>query len=110
MRKLRTSDIPKAARLLKSLGIRDKFQKVAQEANTAEDVFDPGFDFIWDLFDIATEQAGESAIYEFLAGPFEMNAQEIADLNLDVLIDNMKQLVRENNLSDFFKSVAALKR
>lgn len=108
MRKLKTADIPKAARLIKSLGVRDKFREIALQANSAEDVFDPGFDFIWDLFDIATEQKGEQAIYEFLAGPFEMTVQEIADLDLTDLIDNLKQLAEDNNLAAFFKGAAGL--
>lgn len=108
MRKLKTSDIPSLCRSLKKLGLKEEFKKIAQEANGIQDVWDRGFEFIWKLFDVATEAEGEGAIYEFLAGPFEMTAQEVEDLDLDTLIANCKQLAAENNLGAFFKSAARL--
>lgn len=107
MRKLKTSDIPVFCRCVKKLGIKEQIRTIAQEANTAKDVWSRGFDFIWGLFDIATEQAGEQFIYEFLAGPFEMTAEEVRDLDMDILLPNLKQLAKENNLSAFFKFAAA---
>ncbi len=108
MRKLKTSDIPALCRSLKKLGLKEEFRKVALEADGIKDVWDRGFEFIWKLFDVATEVEGEGAIYEFLAGPFEMTAQEVEDLDLDTLIANCKQLAAENNLGAFFKSAARL--
>lgn len=108
MRKLKTSDIPSLCRSLKKLGLKDKFRALAQEADNAKDVWDRGFDIIWELFDAATETGGESAIYEFLAGPFEMTPEEVADLDLDILIGNCQALARDNNLGAFFKSAARL--
>ncbi len=107
MRKLKTADIPVFCRCVKRLGMKEKIREIAQAANSIQDVWDFGFDFIWDLFDIATEQPGEMALYEFLAGPFEMTPEEVRDLDLDVLIPNVQQLVQENNLAGFFKFAAA---
>ena len=67
MRKLKTSDIPVLCRCVKRLGLKDEIQKIAKESNSAKDVWSKGFDLMWNLFDIATEQAGEMCIYEFLA-------------------------------------------
>ena len=108
MRKLKTSDIPSFCRCLKKLGIRDKIQDVAKDANSAKDVWDKGFDLIWGIFDLATEAEGEASLYEFLAGPFEMSAKEVADLDIEILLNNLKQLAEENNLTAFFKSAAKL--
>lgn len=108
MRKLKTSDVPSLCRSLKKLGLREKFRALAAEANNAKDVWDRGFDIIWELFDAATENGGELAIYEFLAGPFELTPEEVADLDLDILIQNCQQLARDNNLGAFFKSAAKL--
>lgn len=108
MRKLKTSDIPSFCRCLKKLGFKDKIQAVAKEADNAKDVWDKGFDLIWDVFDLATEAEGENALYEFLAGPFEMQPHEVADLDFEILLDNLKQLAEENNLIGFFKSAAKL--
>ncbi len=110
MRKLKTTDIPALCRSVKKLGLREQFKTIAQEANNGQDVWDRGFDLIWGLFDVATEKNGEMAIYEFLAGPFEMTPAEVRDLDLDVLIPNLQQLAAENNLAVFFKSAARLMR
>ena len=110
MRKLKTTDIPCFCRTVKKLGLKEKFKTLALEANTGKDVWDRGFDLVWDLFDVATEVDGEMAIYEFLAGPFEMTPDEVGDLDLDILISNIQQMAAENNLMVFFKSAARLMR
>ena len=107
MRKLRTSDIPVLCRCIKRLGMKDKIREIAQAADSVQDLWGFGFDFVWDLFDIATEKDGEAALYEFLAGPFEMTPKEVSELDLDVLMANIQQLVAENNLAGFFKFAAA---
>ena len=106
MRKLKTSDVPVLCRCLKKLGVKEQFRAVAQQANSMVDVWDKGFDLIWSLFDVATEPEGEGAIYEFLAGPFEVTPEELADLDLDKLMEGLQQLARENNLANFFKFAA----
>lgn len=108
MRKLKTSDIPAFCRCLKKLGVKDKIQTIAKDASNVQDVWDRGFDLIWGIFDLATEAEGENALYEFLAGPFEMQPREVEDLDFEVLFGNLKQLAEENNLNLFFKSAAKL--
>lgn len=110
MRKLKTADIPVLCRCVKRLGLKDKIREIAQAAENVQDIWSFGFDFVWDLFDIATEKEGEEALYEFLAGPFEMTPEEVRDLDLDILISNTQQLVSENNLVSFFKFAAASMR
>ena len=108
MRKLKTSDVPVLCRSLKKLGLKERFRTLAQEANNAQEVWDRGFDVLWSLFDAATEEGGETALYDFLAGPFEMTPDEVRDLDVDVLLENLQQLARDNNLANFFKSAAKL--
>lgn len=107
MRKLKTSDIPVLCRCVKRLGLKEEIKKIAEESDNAKDAFGKGFDMVWNIFDIATEKEGEIHLYEFLSGPFEMTAEEVRDLDMDVLIENIKQLIAENNLSAFFKFAAA---
>jgi hypothetical protein len=107
MRKLKTVDIPVLCRCVKRLGLKDKVREIAQAADSVQDIWSFGFDFVWDLFDIATEKDGEAALYEFLAGPFEMTPEEVKNLDLDVMVANIQQLVQENNLAGFFKFAAA---
>ena len=108
MRKLKTTDIPAFCRCLKKIGVKDKIQTLAKEANSMKDVWDGGFDFIWDIFDLATETEGEQELYAFFAGPFEMTPKDVENLDIDVLFSNLKQLAEENNLLGFFKSAAKL--
>ena len=108
MRKLKTSDIPSFCRCLKKLGVREQFRAIAAEANTAKDVWDRGFDLVWGIFDAATEQGGENALYDFLAGPFEMTSQEVADLDLGKLFAGLQQLIEDENIVTFFKFAAQL--
>ncbi len=110
MRKLKTCDIPVLCRCVKKLGLKEQIRAIAQESDTAKDVWDQGFDIIWTMFDMATEKDGEAAIYEFLAGPFEMTTAQVANLELDALVANLKQLTEENNLSGFFKTAAGSMR
>lgn len=108
MRKLKTTDIPAFCRCLKKIGVKDQIQAISKEADSARDMWDKGFDLIWGIFDLATEANGENALYEFLAGPFEMQSWEVADLDFEILFANLKQLAEENNLAVFFKSAAKL--
>ena len=106
MLKLKTADVPAFCRCAKKLGAKDLIRSIAQQANTASDVWSLGFDALWELFDLATEHEGEKTLYEFLAGPFEMTPEEVANLDLDVTMANLKQMAEENNLLGFFKSAA----
>lgn len=107
MRKLKTADIPVLCRCVKRIGVKDHIRALAEASDSVQDLWNFGFDFVWDLFDIATEKNGEEAIYEFLAGPFEMTPEQVRDLDLDVMVANVQQLVTENNLASFFKFAAA---
>ena len=106
MRKLKTYDVPVLCRCLKKLGLKDQISTIAKQADTVRDMWDKGFALIWSLFDLATEHEGEEVIYEFLAGPFEMSPEEVRNLNLDVLLANLKTLSAENDLGSFFKFAA----
>lgn len=110
MRKLETSDVFAACRLMKKLGLKEKFKAIAEEANNSQDVFDKGYDLIWDLFDAATEQSSERDIYAFLAGPLEMTPEEVSHLPLDQILESLQQMAVENDLARFFKLAARLKK
>lgn len=108
MRKLKTTDVPALSRCLKKLGVKEQFRELALKSNSVKDMWADGFDLVWNLFDTATEKPGESALYEFLAGPFEMTPEQVADLDLDIMIENLQILVKENNLGTFFNVAARL--
>lgn len=108
MRKLQTADVMTFCRCAKRLGIKDQIRAIAEASDSVDDIWSFGFDFVWNLFDLATEKNGEEELYKFLAGPFEMTPEEVRTLNLDILMENLQQMVTENKLNVFFKSAAAL--
>ena len=107
MRKLMTRDVMSCCRFLKRLGLKEKVRSAAAEADSI-DTWDKGFDLIWSLFDAATEPGGEAALYDFLAGPFEMTPEEVGELGLPALLAGLQQIVEENDLAGFFGFVGRL--
>lgn len=107
MRKLKTRDILSACRCLKALGVKAEVREIAQKSEGAQDAWNMGFELLWNVFDRATETEGERYLYEFLAGPFEMTAAEVADLEISALIDLLRQLAKENDLTRFFRAAGA---
>ena len=106
MRKLKTRDIPAFCRCLKQLGLKEKIKEIAEKTDDIRDAWSRGFDLLWDIFDLATEADGEGSLYAFLAGPFEMTPEEVENLDIEVLLNNIKQLAADNNLLSFFKFAA----
>lgn len=109
MRKLITRDVPAFCRLLKKTGLKEELRSIVKGAR-GRDVEDIGYDVIWKILDVITEAEGEKELYGFLAGPFEMQPDEVASLELPEFVERMKQLFEENDLTDFFKYAAALMR
>ena len=103
MRKLKTSDIFAFSRCLKAIGIKDEIKKISENSTNYKDITDAGFDLIYNLFDIATEKRAEKEIYKFLALPFEMQAEEVENMEIDALFAGLKQLGDISTLKAFFK-------
>lgn len=110
MRKLKTTDLFAFARMMKAIGIKDEVRDIAQKSDTAAQAWDKGFELLYHAFDLATEKEGEKHVYEFLAGPFETTAEEIADLPLPEFFDKCRELAQENDLPAFFRSAGDLMR
>lgn len=56
MRKLITSDIFAACRMLKRIGVKEEVKKIAADKDSFVESFDAGFELIWNIFDAATEK------------------------------------------------------
>ncbi len=107
MRKLITRDIPAFCRVLKAIGVDEELREVARVGKTA-DVWAAGYDLVFGIFDKITEKKAEDLLYEFFAGPFEMTAEEVANMEVTELFAYIKQMVQDNDLNGFFKSAATL--
>ena len=109
MRKLQTSDVFNAMRLIKKAELKEGIKPYLQMASSGDlSVEDVGIEGILGLIEIMSESKSERAIYEILSGPFEMTADDVATLELDKLIESLGALAKENNLKVFFKSLSGL--
>lgn len=105
MRKLITSDLFTAGRMMAQIGAKDIIENAAKNAQKMEDVWENGFDLMWSLFEKASTKGSEDAIYTFLAGPFEMEREEIKGMNLVNFFETVKEFAELNkdDLVPFFK-------
>ncbi|MDD6678326.1 MAG: hypothetical protein PUF71_02930 [Firmicutes bacterium] len=106
MRKLKTADIPAFCRCLKNSGIKGFIRATAKTADNVKDIWDNGFEILWGLFELMTEQPAELELYQFLAGPFETTPEKLAAMDMADFLSGIKQLVKENDLDSFFKFAA----
>lgn len=114
MRKLITSDIFVAARLIKKLDIKEKLKNIYQgsknvDSENEEEVEAVGIEVMYSIFEECTTQQMETSIYEFLSKPFEISVKEIEEMELEKFFEMVAVLAMENNLLGFFKQVAKLK-
>ena len=107
MRKLQTRDLFSAGRMIKELDLKNTIKELGLKANK-ENSYEIGAELILRIFEKASERKSEEKIYEFLAGPFEMNPEEVAKLELNSLLENMKKISDIENLKSFFKNAAQL--
>lgn len=109
MRKLRTIDVFSAMRILQKANLKEELKpfikKVAEGKSTLEDV---GIEGILTVIEILSEKKAESAIYEFLANPFEMTPKEVENLELSELSSNLCEMAKENDIKAFFTSLSSL--
>lgn len=107
MRSLRTSDLFSFARVIKASGIREDLinylQKLSAEENMETERV--GINTILMIAEALSEKKAEKAIYDALAPVFEMTATEVEEMSPKMLIDNLKQLAKENDLVNFMDSV-----
>lgn len=109
MRKLQTKDVFAAMRIIKKANMREEikpFIKLASEGSI--NIEDIGIEGILGLIETFVEKNAENAIYEVLAGPFEVKPDEVASMELNTLKENLEALAKENNLKVFFTSLVGL--
>lgn len=128
MRKLIASDVFAALRVVSAVedktDVKEIVKKIVKEAeaeaeeNDDEDAEKKNDEFIKSvgvgailkLVEMASGKKAEAKIYEFLAGPLEMQPEDVKALPIPDFIENVKTIARENDLSSFFGSVLKLKQ
>lgn len=109
MRKLQTSDLFNALRLIRKANLREELKPILKLAGSGElKVEDVGIEAILGFVEILAEKKAEQAIYEVLAHPFDMTTKEVEQLDLITLAEMLGQLSRENDLKHFFTLLASM--
>lgn len=109
MRKLNTGDAFKMARLMKSGNIigavKEAFANGRKEGADDEQV---GMDFMVDVLCVCAEEETETQIYDLLAGICEKKPDEIRDQSLEATAEDIRRIIQENNIVNFFRSASRL--
>lgn len=128
MRKLIASDVFAALRVVAAVedktDVKEIVKKIVKEAEAEAEENDDkdaekkndefiksvGVGAILKLVEMASGKKAEAKIYEFLAGPLEMQPEDVKALPIPDFIESVKTIARENDLSSFFDSVLKLKQ
>ena len=111
MRKLETSDVFKAGRLLTKIGVRDEIRDVAirAEENKGKKVkIDFGFDLMFGIFEKAMQENAENEIYKFIADLFECDPDEVRHMNPVQMFKKLEQVANIEEWKSFFGYVRGL--
>ena len=105
MRQLSTSDLFKAARLIRKMGIKEDLKKFAEGINADQNQEEVGIDMLMLSFERATDETSEQLIYEFLAGPFEVAPHEVKEMELFTMVESLFKVADVEKWKGFFKGV-----
>lgn len=104
MRKLKTPDVFSAVRIITKSGLRERLIPLLKRISESGDldVANVGIDGILTVLEVVSEESCEKAVYKWLAGPFEMEPDDVAGLELTEMAEKLTQLKEENDLQYFF--------
>ena len=105
MRQLNTSDLFKAARLIRKMGIKEDLKKFAEGINADQNQEEVGIDMLMLIFERATDETSEQLIYEFLAGPFEVAPHEVKEMELFTMVESLFKVADIEKWKGFFQGV-----
>ena len=129
MRKLITSDVFKMARIIKEAGVKNAIAEIFKETRNTNIVIEEndseavkkakteainkkqeeaGFEAIMTIFESCSTEKLEKMLYEFLGGISEKKSDEVAGQTLEATIEDIKTIVSENNIVNFFKQADQL--
>lgn len=109
MKRLETADLFKAARILKSSGLKEKIKPMLEAAaQKGADALNIGIDAVLAAVGTLAETGTEKALYDVFAGPFEKSPEEMAHLDIIELCDGIEWLWKEGNLQAFCERLSGL--
>lgn len=118
MRKLQTQDVFKTARIIKTANIREDVQQAfkdglkvqdAEEKEKEKAMSEIGINVFMQILEACGDPKLEEQVYDLLGGVFESSPEDVKQLSLDVLIENVKKIMEQNDIVNFLRTAARLK-
>lgn len=101
MRKIKTKDVFALARLIKNAGMKDELAQTLKASSTG-DAREVGINFMMSLISACGNEETEKGVYSLIGQIAEKTPEAIEDMDLDVLLETLKEIDDQNNLSNFF--------
>jgi hypothetical protein len=117
MRKLSIKDAFTFARIIKKADIKEEIadfaNRIAVKNNSKDETVNTeavGLEFVITLITSLSNKETEQEFYSLLADiRGDITADEVSKLSIPDVLDNVKTIVRENDIKSFFTSLSALK-
>lgn len=109
MRKLNTTDVFAALRVIRAANLREELKPLLKRAaDGSANIEDVGIDGIMSALEMLAEKKAERAIYEVLSGPLEISPDEVGALDILEFAQKIEQIAKENDLKSFFGYVSGI--
>ena len=107
MKKLTGKHVFAMAKIIKAANLKEDLGEVITKAQSGEMSTERvGIEGFMTVISACGDDKVEQRVYELLDDVFE---SKVADMSLETIAQNFKQLAQENNLMFFFKSAGLLK-
>ena len=108
MRKINTADVFKAMRLIQGSELKQKLIPIIKNVSASDDKVNVGIAGMLSVIEVFAESKCEKMIYDWLAGPLEVDPKTIPEMDISELADNLEALGKENDLKRFFTVLSGL--
>lgn len=126
MRKINTGDVFKLARIIKATGAKEEIFNIYSESRKLKEELETevsqesatekteavqekiGIKIFFVIFDNCSDEKVEKLVYKLIGGIAEMKETEIEKMPLDEMMKLLGDIVKENNIANFFDSASKL--
>lgn len=94
------------AKIIKAANVKEDLVDIISKAQTGEISSEKvGIEGVMCIINACGDDKVEQKVYDLLDDVFEAKTE---DMSIEVLLQNLKQLAKENNIMSFFRSAGAL--
>lgn len=110
MKKIQTSDLFNALRIVKESGIKDDIAKLIRQYSDGQehDVKSVGINGVLSIVDAMASAGAEREIYKFLAALAETEPDAIKDMEIGDFVTLLEEIGKENDIPAFFTRLSGL--